>query len=185
MRLIKVSIYATFCILLFSCKKNMSSMNNRILFSTDDFEYDLEKVCLKSQNESMEFSMELKTDEIYNDYKFKYLGSLRVKKENFEVLQKTVLSGQNRDSQRALVSIRLFLNGNLYGEYTGMNKFYKIKISSNTICIWNYYTKSKSKYEIKDSIPKLLFFPYNDKDTLSSGDIFYFDKKYTDNSCED
>ena len=28
----------------------------------------------------------------------------------------------------------------------------------------------------KDSIPNLLFFPYNDKDSLSSGDIFYFNR---------
>ena len=93
-----------------------------------------------------------------------------------EVIQQKILSGQYQDSQRAAVSIRLFLKGKLYGEFTGLNNFYKIKITSNTLCLYNYETKSRSIFELKDSIPNLLFFPYNNKDSLSSGDIFYFNR---------
>ena len=55
-------------------------------------------------------------------------------------------------------------------------KNYNRKITSNTLCLYNYETKSRSIFELKDSIPNLLFFPYNDKDSLSSGDIFYFNR---------
>ena len=174
MGLLKISISVIICTILFGCKNNASSANNETSCSTDDLEYDLERVCLKFQNKSITFSMKIRTDEIINDYR--YLGSLHVNKNNFKVLQKAVLSGQNIDSQRASVSVRLYLNGNLYGEYAGLNNFYGIKISSSTIYIWNYCTKSEAKYEIKDSIPRLLFFPYNDNDTSSGGDNFYLNK---------
>ena len=121
-------------------------------------------------------SIRIKTEDLTNDYEYKYLGSLKIKKNNFKVIQQKILSGQYQDSQRAAVSIRLFLKGKLYGEFTGLNNFYKIKITSNTLCLYNYETKSRSIFELKDSIPNLLFFPYNDKDSLSSGDIFYFNR---------
>ena len=129
----------------------------------EKYETELEKLCLESHNGSVTYSIRIKTEDLTNDYEYKYLGSLKIKKNNFKVIQQKILSGQYKDSQRAAVSIRLFLKGKLYGEFTGLNNFYKIKITSNI-------------FELKDSIPNLLFFPYNDKDSLSSGDIFYFNR---------
>ena len=142
----------------------------------EKYETELEKLCLESHNDSVTYSIRIKTEDLTNDYEYKYLGSLKIKKNNFKVIQQKILSGQYQDSQRAAVSIRFFLKGKLYGEFTGLNNFYKIKITSNTLCLYNYETKSRSIFELKDSIPNLLFFPYNDKDSLSSGDIFYFNR---------
>ena len=144
--------------------------------SVEKYETELEKLCLESHNGSVTYSIRIKTEDLTNDYEYKYLGSLKIKKKNFKVIQQKILSGQYQDSQRAAVSIRLFLKGKLYGEFTGLNNFYKIKVTSNTLCLYNYETKSRSIFELKDSIPNLLFFPYNDKDSLSSGDIFYFNR---------
>lgn len=125
----------------------------------------------------MTLSMEITSDNMVNDYNYRYLGSLQVNSRMFEVLQKTVLSGQYKDSQRAIGTIRLFTDGNLYGEYVGLNNFYSVKISSNNICIYNAETKSSTKFNMKDSIPHQLFFPYDKKDNSASGDLFYFNKK--------
>lgn len=172
MKFITISIYISLCILFVGCKKTNSSTNEMCNCSVESIEDELELLCLKSKNDSMTLSMEITSDNMVNDYNYRYLGSLQVSSRMFEVLQKTVLSGQYKDAQRALVSIRFFTNGNLFGEYTGLNNFYSVKISSNNICIYNVETRSSKKINMKDSIPQLLFFHYNDKDSSSCGDLF-------------
>ena len=71
----------------------------------------LEALCMNSQDSSVTFSMKTKSEDFICNYDYKYLGLLQVNSNRFEVLQKTVLSGQNKDALRASVSIRLFLNG--------------------------------------------------------------------------
>ena len=175
-KIVTFCIYITICFLIIGCKKSTSTIRDNAYDSVEKYETELEKLCLESHNGSVTYSIRIKTEDLTNDYEYKYLGSLKIKKNNFKVIQQKILSGQYQDSQRAAVSIRLFLKGKLYGEFTGLNNFYKIKITSNTLCLYNYETKSRSLYELKDSIPNLLFFPYNDKDSLSSGDIFYFNR---------
>ena len=176
MKIVTFCIYITICFLIIGCKKSTSTIRDNAYDSVEKYETELEKLCLESHNGSVTYSIRIKTEDLTNDYEYKYLGSLKIKKNNFKVIQQKILSGQYQDSQRAAVSIRLFLKGKLYGEFTGLNNFYKIKITSNTLCLYNYETKSRSIFELKDSIPNLLFFPYNDKDSLSSGDIFYFNR---------
>ena len=164
MKIVTFCIYITICFLIISCKKSTSTIRDNAYDSVEKYETELEKLCLESHNGSVTYSIRIKTEDLTN------------KKNNFKVIQQKILSGQYQDSQRAAVSIRLFLKGKLYGEFTGLNNFYKIKITSNTLCLYNYETKSRSIFELKDSIPNLLFFPYNDKDSLSSGNIFYFNR---------
>lgn len=177
MKFMTISLYASLCILLISCKKATPSTNEKSNCSMDSLERNIEAICLNSKNNSMTFSMNTTTENMINDYKYRYLGSLQVNSRRFDVIQETVLSGQYKDSQRAIVSIRLFTDGKYYGEYVGLNNFYSVKISSNNICIYNAETKSSAKFNMKDSIPKLLFFPYDNKNRSSSGDLFYFNKK--------
>jgi hypothetical protein len=177
MRLITICVYATLIALFAGCKEATPTTNDASNNSMENIETKLEALCLNSQNDSITFSINTTPDCYICNYDYKYLGLLQVNKRNFEVLQKTVLSGQNKDSLRASVSLRFFENGNLYGEYLGLNNFYSIRVSSNTICIYNSETKSSNKFEIKDSIPEKLLFPYNDNNSSSTGDLFYF-KKY-------
>lgn len=156
-------------------KKDVSSTREMPHSSVENIEAKLEALCLNSKNDSMTFSMKVTCDSYINDYSYRYLGLLQVNKKCFEVLQKTVLSGQNKESLRASVFIRIFSKGKLYGEYAGLNNYYSIKISAKTISIFNAGTNCYRKYEIKDSLPQQLFFPYNNDD-LSRGDLFYFNR---------
>lgn len=176
MKFITICIYVFLSVQFISCKKVASSTREMPHNSMENIETKLETLCLNSKNDSMVFSMKITYDSYINDYIYKYLGLLQVNKRCFEVLQKTVFSGQNKDSQRASVFIRFFSNEKLYGEYAGLNNFYSIKISSNIISIYNADVRSCSRFEIKDSIPQLLFFPYNNKDSSSSGEKFYFNR---------
>ena len=91
-------------------------------------------------------------------------------------MQKTILSGQEFDSQRSNVSIVLFLNNKLYGEFTGLSNIYSVNVQSNTICIYNKETNYTTKFEITDTIPVQLFIPYTIKDSIPRGDILYLNK---------
>lgn len=105
MKFITISIYISLCILFVGCKKTNSSTNEMCNCSVESIEDELEMLCLKSKNDSMTLSMEITSDNMVNDYNYRYLGSLQVRSRMFEVLQKKVLSGQYKDAQRALVSI--------------------------------------------------------------------------------
>ena len=100
MKFITISIYISLCILFVGCKKTNSSTNEMCNCSVESIEDELEMLCLKSKNDSMTLSMEITSDNMVNDYNYRYLGSLQVSSRMFEVLQKTVLSGQYKDAQR-------------------------------------------------------------------------------------
>ena len=176
MKIVTFCIYITICFLIVGCKKSTPTIRNYAYDSVEKYETELEKLCLESHNGSVTYSISIQTEDLTNDYEYKYLGSLKIKKNNFKVIQQKILSGQYQDSQRAAVSIRLFLKGKLYGEYTGLNNFYKIKITSNTLYLYNYETKSRSIFELKDSIPNNLFFPHEENDSGLIGEMFYFSK---------
>ena len=162
------------CIFMVGCGKGSHSSEKVSHDSIEKIGDKLESLCLDSHDTSMTFSMNRASDSFTNDYHYKYLSMLHVKKDSFEVLQRTVLAGQSKDAQRASVSIRLFLDRRLYGEYTGLNNFYSIKISSNRLLVYNHEIRNQAVYEMKDSIPGLLFFPYGSN--TNTGDIFYFNK---------
>ena len=185
MRFIVICISISLCILLAGCKRGTSSSKETSRNSTEDMEERLETLCLSSRNTSITFSMKKQDGGDICEYHYRYLGVLQVHQQDFEALQKTVLSGQDRDALRASVFIRFFSNGKLYGEYAGLNNFHAIKVASNTISIYNSTTRSTAKFEIKDSIPRQLFFPYNNKDSSSTGDLFYFNKYINTSSADD
>ena len=176
MKCITLCIFVSLCTIFFSCKEATHSTKEMPNSSMENAALKLEALCMNSQDSSVTFSMKTKSEDFICNYDYKYLGLLQVNSNRFEVLQKPVLSGQNKDALRASVSIRLFLNGKLYGEYNGLNNYYSIKVSSNTIRIYNSETKISNQFEIKDSIPQILFFPYNSKDSSSTGDLFYFNR---------
>ena len=123
MKFITISIYISLCILFVGCKKTNSSTNEMCNCSVESIEDELELLCLKSKNDSMTLSMEITSDNMVNDYNYRYFGLITSKQQSVWGVTKTVLSGQYKDAQRALVSIRFFTNGNLFGEYTGLNNF--------------------------------------------------------------
>ena len=110
------------------------------------------------------------------EYDFKYLGSLKIKRDNFKVIQRTILSGLLPEALRANVSLRLFLKGKLYGEYTEFDMLHKIKVVSNTLCLYDNRTKTKAFFKLKDSIPNNLYFPHEENDSGLIGEMFYFSK---------
>ena len=142
MKIVTFCIYITICFLIIGCKKSTSTIRDNAYDSVEKYETELEKLCLESHNGSVTYSIRIKTEGITNDYEYKYLGSLKIKKNNFKVIKQKILSGQYQDSQRAAVSIRLFLKGKLYGEFTELNNFYKIKITSNMIISAIWYRRS-------------------------------------------
>lgn len=92
------------------------------------------------------------------------------------MIQRTILSGQLPEALRANVSIKLFLEGKLYGEYTGFDKLHKIKVVSNTLCLYDSRTKTKAFFKLNDSIPNNLYFPHEETDSGLIGEMFYFNK---------
>ncbi len=116
------------------------------------------------------------TEGYITEYDFKYLGSLKIKRDNFKVIQRTILSCLLPEALRANVSLRLFLKGKLYGEYTGFDMLHKIKVVSNTLCLYDSRTKTKAFFKLKDSIPNNLYFPHEENDSELIGEMFYFNK---------
>lgn len=110
----------------------------------ENYATELEKLCLKCHDDSVTFSFKTKEEGYITEYDFKYLGSLKVKRDNFKVIQRTILSGLLPEALRANVSLRLFLKGKLYGEYTGFDMLHKIKVVSNTLCLYDSRTKTKA-----------------------------------------
>ena len=115
------------------CKKSTSTI--REYDTVENYATELEKLCLKCHDDSVTFSFKTKEEGYITEYDFKYLGSLKIKRDNFKVIQRTILSGLLPEALRANVSLRLFLKGKLYGEYTGFDMLHKIKVVSNTLCL--------------------------------------------------
>ena len=174
MKIITICIYTTICFLMVGCKKNTSTI--REYDTVENYATELEKLCLKCHDDSVTFSLKTKVEGYITESDFKYLGSLKIKRDNFKVIQRTILSGQLPEALRANVSIKLFLEGNLYGEYTGFDKLHKIKVVSNTLCLYDSRTKTKAFFKLKDSIPNNLYFPHEETDSGLIGEMFYFNK---------
>ena len=176
MRKIQLTLCTIIVILFVCCTNGSRNANINTSYSIDDVVVDLETMCLTYQNKNIVFSLKERTNTLVNDYQLKFLGSLQLENEHYELLQKTILSGQEFDSQRSNVSIVLFLNNKLYGEFTGLSNIYSVNVQSNTICIYNKETNYTTKFEITDTIPVQLFIPYTIKDSIPRGDILYLNK---------
>lgn len=147
--------------LLIGCTNSNQEQGHSV--STLDAVGQLETTCLASRNRDLTFSLKERTSVLKNDYEITYLGSVKTKNIHFDLLRKTTLSGQEPDAQRANVSIMLFTNNNIYGEYTGLNNYYSVSVNSNALCIYNQTTNHTTEFNLSDSTP--------------SGDIFYFNKQ--------
>lgn len=169
------TIFVIATVLLFGCTNSNQEQGHSV--STLDAVAQLETTCLASRNRDLTFSLNEKTSVLKNDYEITYLGSVKTKNIHFDLLQKTALSGQEQDAQRANVSIMLFTNNKLYGEYTGLNKYYSVSVNFNSLYIYNKTTNHTTEFNLSDSIPTKLFIPYTNADSITSGDIFYFNKQ--------
>lgn len=174
MKIVTICIYTTICFLIVGCKKNTSTI--RDYDTVENYATELEKRCLKCHDDSVTFSFKTKEEGYITEYDFKYLGSLKIKRDNFKVIQRTILSGLLPEALRANVSLRLFLKGKLYGEYTEFDMLHKIKVVSNTLCLYDNRTKTKAFFKLKDSIPNNLYFPHEENDSGLIGEMFYFSK---------
>lgn len=68
-------------------QKSTSTIRDNAYDSVEKYETELEKLCLESHNGSVTYSIRIKTEDLTNDYEYKYLGSLKIKKNNFKVIQ--------------------------------------------------------------------------------------------------
>lgn len=137
----------------------------------------LEVASLASHNTNRVFSIKERNRSLINDYEIVYVGSIKIKNTRFDLLKKTVLSGQEMDSQRANVSLMLFVKNKLFGEYTGLKNSYSVSVRSNAIMIYNKETRRTVKVKIYDTIPTQLFIPYSCSDSILLGDMLYLNKK--------
>ena len=64
-------------------QKSTSTIRDNAYDSVEKYETELEKLCLESHNGSITYSIRIKTEDLTNDYEYKYLGSLKIKKNNF------------------------------------------------------------------------------------------------------
>lgn len=87
MKIVTFCIYITICFLIIGCKKSTSTIRDNAYDSVEKDETELEKLCLESHNGSVTYSIRIKTEDLTNDYEYKYLGSLKIKKNNFKVIQ--------------------------------------------------------------------------------------------------
>lgn len=91
MKIITICIYTTICFLMVGCKKSTSTI--REYDTVENYATELEKLCLKCHDDSVTFSFKTKEEGYITEYDFKYLGSLKIKRDNFKVIQRTILSG--------------------------------------------------------------------------------------------
>ena len=87
MKIVTFCIYITICFLIIGCPKSTSTIRDNAYDSVEKYETELEKLCLESHNGSVTYSIRIKTEDLTNDYEYKYLGSLKIKKNNFKVIQ--------------------------------------------------------------------------------------------------
>ena len=87
MKIVTFCIYITICFLIIGCQKSTSTIRDNAYDSVEKYETELEKLCLESHNGSVTYSIRIKTEDLTNDYEYKYLGSLKIKKNNFKVIQ--------------------------------------------------------------------------------------------------
>lgn len=145
--------------------------------SNDNMLSQLETICLEYQNENIVLSLKIREKAIINDYNLKYLGSIQVGDKSIKILEKYILSGQEIDAQRANISIMLFFNNKLYGEYTGLNNNYSVSVFQSKLTILNKETNKTTQFEMSDSIPEQLFIPYSSEDSIQIGDVLYLNRR--------
>lgn len=87
MKIVTFCIYITICFLIIGCQKSTSTIRDNAYDSVEKYETELEKLCLESHNGSVTYSIRIKTEDLTNDYEYKYLGSVKIKKNNFKVIQ--------------------------------------------------------------------------------------------------
>ena len=118
MKIVTFCIYITICFLIIGCKKSTSTIRDNAYDSVEKYETELEKLCLESHNGSVTYSIRIKTEDLTNDYEYKYLGSLKIKKNNFKVIQqKNIVRSVSR--------------------FTESGSFYKIVLKGKII--WRIY----------------------------------------------
>lgn len=117
MKIITFCIYITICFLIIGCKKSTSTIRDNAYDSVEKNETELEKLCLESHNGSVTYSIRIKTEDLTNDYEYKYLGSLKIKKNNFKVIQQNIVRSVSR--------------------FTKSGSFYKIVLKGKII--WRIY----------------------------------------------
>lgn len=118
MKIVTFCIYITICFLIIGCKKSTSTIRDNAYDSVKKYETELEKLCLESHNGSVTYSIRIKTEDLTNDYEYKYLGSLKIKKNNFKVIQqKNIVRSVSR--------------------FTKSGSFYKIVLKGKII--WRIY----------------------------------------------
>jgi hypothetical protein len=173
---VAIAIFATSTFLMSGCVNDNQPIKSISNQNIDDLIVKVETICLDYQSKDVILSLKIRNDTLKNDYNFRYLGVLKVKKKNFDVLERYIFSGQELDSQRANGSIMLFYNKKLYGEYIGLDNNYSVGVSSHKIILFNKETKNTTEFEILDSIPSQLFIPYSCADSICQGDILYMNK---------
>lgn len=118
MKIVTFCIYITICFLIIGCKKSTSTIRDNAYDSVEKYETELEKLCLESHNGSVTYSIRIKTEDLTNDYEYKYLGSLKIKKNKFKVTQqKNIVRSVSR--------------------FTKSGSFYKIVLKGKII--WRIY----------------------------------------------
>ena len=81
MKIVTICIYTTICFLIVGCKKSTSTI--RDYDTVENYATELEKLCLKCHDDSVTFSFKTKEEGYITEYDFKYLGSLKIKRDNF------------------------------------------------------------------------------------------------------
>ena len=71
MKIVTFCIYITICFLIIGCKKSTSTIRDNAYDSVEKYETELEKLCLESHNDSVTYSIRIKTEDLTNDYEYK------------------------------------------------------------------------------------------------------------------
>ena len=176
MKIFLIIIFIVVSLFHIGCTTNQQHETQNTCDSIDNMLSQLETICLEYKNENVVLSLKIREKAIINDYNIKYLGSIQVGEKSFEILEKYTLSGQEVDAQRANISIMLFFNNKLYGEYIGLNNNYSVSVLQSKLTILNKETNNTTQFEMLDSIPDQLFIPYSTEDSIQKGDILYLNK---------
>ena len=86
MKIVTICIYTTICFLIVDCKR--STLTIRDYDTVENYATELEKLCLKCHDDSVTFSFKTKEEGYITEYDFKYLGSLKIKRDNLKVIQR-------------------------------------------------------------------------------------------------
>lgn len=173
---IVIAIFVIVTVLVSGCINDSQPVKSISYKTIDDLIVQIETICLDYKTKDAILSLKIRNDTLKNDYNFRYLGILKVRGQNFDVLERCIFSGQELDSQRANGAIMLFSNKKLYGEYLGLDNNYLVDVSSNKIILFNKETKNTTEFEIQDSIPTQLFIPYSCTGSISQCDILYMNR---------